>query len=82
MVLVVADNVFKVSMVLNLVLQETTQIKNGDRHTMIRMVEKDILNFVYELCRYLWLYHLNFDISVSGGHEGDQLDIKERGVSF
>jgi len=69
-VLVAADDVFEVPNVSTLVLQGPTLIENGDRRTMARMVEKDIPNLVYERCRYFRLYHLDFDVIVTAGHEG------------
>ena len=76
-VLVAADDVFEVPNVPSLILQGPTLVENGDRRTMAHIVEKDVPNLVYEQCRHPRLYHLDFDVIVTAGHEGDLLDIQE-----
>ncbi|MFH2076232.1 MAG: hypothetical protein ABIJ57_12955 [Pseudomonadota bacterium] len=81
-VLVAADDVFEVPKVPSLVLQGPTLVENAARRTLARMVETDIPSLTYEECRHPRLYHLDFDVIVTTGHEGGLLDLQERVARF
>ncbi len=81
-VLVFSDDVFEVPNVPSVVLQGPTLTENGDRRSQVKLVEKDIPGLTYEECRHPRLYHLDFDLIVTAGHELGLLEYQEKVARF
>jgi hypothetical protein len=81
-VLVAPDDIFEVKRVPSVLLQGPTLVENGARRTMARTVEKDVASLTYSATPAPRLYHLDFDLVVTTGHEGDLLDLQERIARF
>ncbi|MCK7511753.1 MAG: hypothetical protein MZV70_52060 [Desulfobacterales bacterium] len=81
-VLVAADDVFEVPNVPSLILQGPTLVgKRRPPHHGPHSGE-GCPEPAYEQCRHPRLYHLDFDVIVTAGHEGDLLDLPGTGGPF
>ena len=81
-VLFAADDVFEVTRTPSVVLQGPTLVEDSDRRTPAKQVRKDQSGLTYEERRHPRLYHLEFDVIVTTGKEGELLDLTERIARF
>lgn len=81
-VLVAADDAFEVPKVPSLIVQGPTLVEHAERRTMAHWVEKDRSTATYTTGRYPRLYHLDFEVIATAGHEGDLLDLQTRIIRF
>lgn len=81
-VLVTADDVFEVTRTPSVVLQGPTLVENAARRTMAKQVRRDQGTLTYEERRHPRLYHLEFDLIVTTGNEGELLDLTEKVARF
>lgn len=81
-VLVAADDVFEVTKTPSFVFQGPTLVEDSARRTPAKQVRKDRIGLTYEERRHPRLYHLEFDIIVTTGKEGELLDLTERVARF
>jgi hypothetical protein len=81
-VLVCADDVFEVTDVPSVVLQGPTLSEDGDRRTPAMLTRRSETDLTFEECRHPRLYHLEFDVIVTTGKEGDLLDLTEKMARF
>ena len=80
--LVAADDMFEVTKTPSLVLQGPLISENAARRTPARQVRKNPSDLTFEERKSPRLYHLDFDVIVTTGKEGDLLDITERLARF
>ena len=77
-----ADDVFEVTNVPSIVLQGPTLSEDSDRRTQAMLTKRNESDRTFEQCRHPRLYHLDFDIIVTTGKEGDLLDLTEKVARF
>lgn len=80
--LVAPDDVFEVKRTPSLLLQGPVLIENAARRSQARLIEKDVRSYLYEECRCPRLYHLDFDLILTTGTEGELLNLGERVARF
>ncbi len=81
-VLVCADDIFEVTAVPSVVLQGPTLTEDTARRTPARQVRKNEGELTFEERRHPRLYHLDFDVIVTTGKEGELLDLTEKIARF
>ena len=81
-VLVCSDDFFEVTNVPSVVLQGPTLAEDAARRTPASQVRKNESDLTYEERRHPRLYHLDFDIVVTTGKEGELLDLTEKVARF
>lgn len=81
-VLVSADGMFEVTNTPSIVLQGPTMVEDAARRTLAKSVVKDVSSLIYEQRNRPRLYHLDFDIIVTVGTEGELLDLLEKTARF
>ena len=81
-VLVCADDVFEVTDVPSVVFQGPTPSEDGDRRTPAMLTKRNEADMTFEQCRRPRLYHLDFDVIVTTGKEGELLDLTEKIARF
>lgn len=74
-VLVAAEDVFDVPHVPSLVVQGPTLVEDAARRTLALRVVRDPEAMTFQAGHHPRLYHLEFDLVVTAGHEGDLLDL-------
>ncbi|MHB9131141.1 MAG: hypothetical protein ACYDBB_08635 [Armatimonadota bacterium] len=75
-VLVASDDAFEVPKVPSLIVQGPTLVEHAERRTMAHWVTKDRESATYTSGRYPRLYHLDFEVIATAGHEGELLDLQ------
>ncbi|MCE5322382.1 hypothetical protein LLG46_03585 [bacterium] len=81
-VLVAADDVFEVTKTPSVVLQGPTLVEDSARRTPAKQVRKNQSDLTFEERKSPRLYHLEFDVIVTTGKEGDLLDLTEKVARF
>lgn len=81
-VLVASDDVFEVTRTPSVVLQGPTLTEDAARRTPAKQVRKSQGDLTFEERKYPRLYHLDFDIVVTTGKEGELLDLTEKVARF
>ncbi len=81
-VLVAADDMFEVTQTPSIILQGPTLSEDGGRRTLAKQVRKNQGDLTFELRRHPRLYHLDFDVIVTTGKEGELLDLTEKVARF
>lgn len=81
-VMVAADDAFEVPNVPSLVLQGPMLSENKDRRSLTPITEKNVPALTFELARPPRLYHLDFEVIATTGHELDLLDLTEKVARF
>ncbi len=81
-VLVAADDMFEVTKTPSVVLQGPTLTEDGDRRTPAILVKRNESDLTFEQRRHPRLYHLDFDVIVTTGKEGELLDLTEKIARF
>ena len=77
-VLVSAEDMFEVTAVPSVVLQGPTLVEDAARRTLARQFRKNQGDLTFEERRHPRLYHLDFDVIVTTGKEGELLDLTEK----
>lgn len=81
-VLVAAGDVFEVTRTHSVVLQGPTLVEDSARRTPARQVRRSQSDLTFEERRHPRLYHLEFDVIVTTGKEGELLDLTEKVARF
>jgi len=81
-VLVAADDVFEVMRTPSVVLQGPTLVEDQARRTPAKQVRRSQSDLTFEERRHPRLYHLEFDVIVTTGKEGELLDLTEKIARF
>jgi hypothetical protein len=81
-VLVAAGDVFEVTRTPSVVLQGPTLVEDSARRTPARQVRRSQSDLTFEERRHPRLYHLEFDVIVTTGKEGELLDLTEKVARF
>lgn len=81
-VLVAADDVFEVTRTPSVVLQGPTLMEDAARRSLAKQVRKSQSDLTFEERKHPRLYHLNFDVIITTGKEGELLDLTEKVARF
>jgi hypothetical protein len=73
--LVAADDVFEVPQVPSLVVQGPTLVEDALRRTCVQRLVRDTASMTYQAGAAPRLYHLDFELIATAGHEGELLDL-------
>lgn len=81
-VLVASDDLCEITRTPSVIIQGPTVTEDPARRTLAKSVAKDLAGLTYEQRNHPRLYHLDFDLIVTTGTEGELLDLMERMARF